>query len=77
MTTIYTDLFPRPFNGDLIHERNMSSILIRHDFWFTALNCNRIMVMNDGQITEEGDPVSLFTESQHSYTRYCLMPNQE
>ncbi|MFK7995798.1 MAG: dipeptide ABC transporter ATP-binding protein [Granulosicoccus sp.] len=54
---------------DLIHQRQMSSILITHDLGLAAQYCDRIMVMKDGEIVEEGDPLQLFAEPAHRYTR--------
>ncbi|MFK8082688.1 MAG: dipeptide ABC transporter ATP-binding protein [Granulosicoccus sp.] len=53
---------------DLIHQRQMSSILITHDLGLAAQYCDRIMVMKDGEIVEEGDPIRLFSEPAHQYT---------
>jgi peptide/nickel transport system ATP-binding protein len=54
---------------DLIRDRAMSSILITHDLGLAAQYCDRIMVMKDGQIVEQGDPVQIFSAPQHAYTR--------
>lgn len=54
---------------DLIREREMSSILITHDLGLAAQYCDRILVMKDGMIVEQGDPARIFGEPQHSYTR--------
>ncbi len=54
---------------DLIRERSMSSILITHDLGLAAEYCDRIMVMKDGIVVEQGDPVSLFSDPQHPYSR--------
>ena len=54
---------------DLIRERAMSSILITHDLGLAAEYCDRIMVMKDGVIVEQGDPFSLFSDPQHAYSR--------
>lgn len=53
----------------LIRERDMSSILITHDLGLAAQYCDRIIVMKDGTIVEEGDPAALFAAPQHAYTR--------
>lgn len=53
---------------DLIRARGMSSILITHDLGLAAQYCDRIMVMKDGAIIEQGDPVQIFRTPQHSYT---------
>ena len=54
---------------DLIRERGMSSILITHDLGLAAQYCDRILVMKDGMIVEQGDPVQIFSEPQHPYSR--------
>ncbi|MDF1727761.1 MAG: ABC transporter ATP-binding protein, partial [Sulfitobacter sp.] len=54
---------------DLIRERNMSSILITHDLGLAAEYCDRIVVMKDGAIVEQGDPLRIFTDPQHPYSR--------
>lgn len=54
---------------DLIRERAMSSILITHDLALAAQYCDRIMVMKDGVIVEQGNPAELFSNPQHPYTQ--------
>ncbi len=54
---------------DLIRAREMSSILITHDLGLAAQYCDRIVVMKDGEIVEQGDPVALFSTPQHPYSR--------
>ena len=54
---------------DLIRERAMSSLLITHDLGLAAQYCDRIMVMKDGLIVEQGDPAQIFSDPHHSYTR--------
>ena len=54
---------------DLIRDHEMSSILITHDLGLAAQYCDRIMVMKDGQIVEQGDPVQRFAAPSHPYTR--------
>ncbi|MEM9140747.1 MAG: ABC transporter ATP-binding protein, partial [Pseudomonadota bacterium] len=54
---------------DLIRERGMSSILITHDLGLAAQYCDRIVVMKDGEIVEQGDPMTLFSTPQHPYSR--------
>lgn len=53
---------------DLIRAREMSSILITHDLGLAAQYCDRIIVMKDGVIVEQGDPVRLFSAPEHPYT---------
>ena len=54
---------------DLTAERRMSLILITHDLGLASQYCDRIVVMKDGLIVEEGAPAKLFTEPRHAYTR--------
>lgn len=54
---------------ELIRDRNMGAILITHDLGLASEYCDRIAVMKDGEIVEEGAPGCLFTEPQHAYTR--------
>lgn len=54
---------------DLIRERQMSSILITHDLGLAAQYCDRIVVMKDGIIVEQGEPTKMFAHPQHAYTR--------
>ncbi|MEM9432609.1 MAG: ABC transporter ATP-binding protein [Pseudomonadota bacterium] len=55
--------------GDLAKQRGMGMILITHDLGLASQYCDRIVVMKDGQIVEEGAPGTLFTDPQHAYTR--------
>ncbi len=54
---------------DLIRERGMSSILITHDLGLAAQYCDRIVVMKDGEIVEQGAPATLFSAPTHPYSR--------
>ncbi len=54
---------------DLVRARGMSSILITHDLGLASDYCDRIVVMKDGVIVEEGPPQELFSNPQHPYTR--------
>ena len=54
--------------NDLVRARDMSSILITHDLGLASQYCDRIVVMKDGVIVEEGKPADLFSNPQHAYT---------
>ncbi|AEQ50883.1 dipeptide ABC transporter ATP-binding protein [Pelagibacterium halotolerans] len=58
--------------NDLVTSRGMSSILITHDLGLASQYCDRIVVMKDGLIVEQGDPVRLFTKPGHPYTRKLM-----
>ncbi|APH73986.1 dipeptide ABC transporter ATP-binding protein [Aquibium oceanicum] len=53
---------------DLVRARGMSSILITHDLGLASQYCDRIVVMKDGVIVEDGKPADLFTQPKHPYT---------
>ncbi len=55
--------------GELAQERGMGMILITHDLGLASQYCDRIVVMKDGLIVEEGQPDKLFIDPQHPYTR--------
>ncbi|MEQ8442563.1 MAG: ABC transporter ATP-binding protein [Alphaproteobacteria bacterium] len=54
---------------ELATERGMSMILITHDLGLASQYCDRIVVMKDGRIVEQGDPQHLFVAPEHPYTR--------
>lgn len=54
---------------DLIVSRNMSSIFITHDLGLASEYCDRIIVMKDGLIVEEGITHDIFTYPKHAYTQ--------
>lgn len=55
--------------SDLSKARGMGMILITHDLGLASQYCDRIAVMKDGLIVEDGAPSRLFTDPQHPYTR--------
>jgi len=55
--------------AELIAERDMSAMVITHDLGLAAQYCNRLVVMKDGEVVEEGNPEALFSRPQHPYTR--------
>ncbi|KPH81712.1 nickel ABC transporter ATP-binding protein NikE [Bosea vaviloviae] len=50
-------------------ERGMAMILITHDLGLASRYCQRVCVMEQGQVVEEAQPLSLFSAPQHAYTR--------
>lgn len=57
---------------DLIHELNMSMILITHDLGLVAEMADRVMVMYAGQVVETADVFTLFKHPAHPYTKALL-----
>jgi peptide/nickel transport system ATP-binding protein len=57
---------------ELKDEFNLTYLFITHDLWLARFLCDRIAVMNSGQIVEIGPTRQLFTNPQHSYTKALL-----
>ena len=52
--------------------RKMSILFITHDLGLVAGFANRVLVMNKGEIVEEGDVATIFSAPKHPYTRGLL-----
>ncbi len=57
---------------ELKDEFNLTYLFITHDLWLARFLCDRIAVMNNGQIVEIGKTHDLFTNPQHPYTKTLL-----
>jgi oligopeptide/dipeptide ABC transporter ATP-binding protein len=53
-------------------ERNMSILLVSHDFGVIAAVCDRVAVMYGGHIVEVGPITTLYDNPQHPYTKALL-----
>jgi peptide/nickel transport system ATP-binding protein len=53
-------------------EFDLTYLFITHDLWLARFLCDRIAVMNSGQIVELGQTKQIFTHPQHSYTKTLL-----
>lgn len=62
---------------DLQRERNMGMLLVTHNFGVVADICDRVCVMQQGQIVETGGITDLFSSPQHPYTRSLLASTLE
>ncbi|MCI0354950.1 MAG: ABC transporter ATP-binding protein [Acidobacteria bacterium] len=51
---------------------DMAMVLITHDLGIVAGTCDRVLVMDAGQIVESGDAESIFYAPQQAYTRALL-----
>jgi ABC-type oligopeptide transport system ATPase subunit len=58
--------------GDLQKEFGLSYLFISHDMAVVHHICDRIAVMWNGRIVEEGDRDRIITRPEHSYTRALL-----
>lgn len=57
---------------ELKEEFNLTYLFITHDLWVARFFCDRIAVMNSGQIVELEPTHQLFTNPQHPYTKTLL-----
>lgn len=53
-------------------ERDMAVLFITHDLPAAAAICDRVVVMRDGEIIEEGETNQVFTAPAHSFTRELI-----
>lgn len=53
-------------------ERNTSILFISHDLSLVKRLCNRVVVMNQGRIVEQGDCEEIFHAPKQSYTKQLL-----
>jgi ABC-type oligopeptide transport system ATPase subunit len=57
---------------DLQQERGVAYVFISHDLSLVRLIADRVAVMYQGRIVEEGETAALFEDPQHPYTRALL-----
>jgi peptide/nickel transport system ATP-binding protein len=66
---------------ELTQKRNMSVILITHDLGMAAAYCDRLVVMQKGEVVETAPVDQLFVNPQHAYTKKLIAaspgPNSE
>ncbi len=55
--------------SELIRERGLSAILITHDLGLAAAYSDRVAVMRDGELVEQGPAAAIFADPQHPYSR--------
>jgi peptide/nickel transport system ATP-binding protein/oligopeptide transport system ATP-binding protein len=58
--------------ADLAHRERSSVLLITHDLGVVAQYCQRVAVMRDGTIVEQGAVADVFVEPGNDYTRHLL-----
>ncbi len=57
---------------DLQRQRNMSMLLITHDLGIVRKVADKVCVMTQGRIVEQGETQQIFDQPQHSYTQHLL-----
>ena len=58
--------------ADLRDRLNLSLLFVTHDLRVAAQLCDRIIVMQKGEIVESGLTAEVFADPQHPYTRNLL-----
>ncbi|GAB3870440.1 ABC transporter ATP-binding protein [Kibdelosporangium lantanae] len=57
---------------ELINDQPGSLLFITHDLAVVATVCERVLVMRDGRIVEQGHVRDVFTRPKHEYTQHLL-----
>lgn len=57
---------------ELGRRHGIALVLISHDLSVVRYLCSRVVVMQGGNVLEEGDPESVFANPRHPYTRRLL-----
>ncbi|WP_116948479.1 dipeptide ABC transporter ATP-binding protein [Jiangella endophytica] len=58
--------------GEMSRKRRLTMLFISHDLGVVRRICDRVVVMKDGDIVEEGAADALFADPRHPYTRDLL-----
>jgi peptide/nickel transport system ATP-binding protein len=57
---------------ELTHARGMSTVLITHDLGLAAAYCDRVVVMQKGEVVETAASETIFKTPAHPYTRKLM-----
>ncbi|KQT51826.1 peptide ABC transporter permease [Devosia sp. Leaf420] len=57
---------------NLRRERGLALLLITHDFGVVAQVCDRVAVMKNGEIVEQGETQTVLRDPQHDYTKRLI-----
>src|ERR1700710_2866499 len=58
--------------GELTRERRMETILITHDLGLAATYCDKVIVMEKGEVVENALASEIFKRPAHAYTRKLM-----
>ena len=56
----------------LKEERNLSYLFICHNLALVQMFCDRVLVMKDGKIVEEGTPDEVIMQPKEAYTKLLV-----
>jgi peptide/nickel transport system ATP-binding protein len=57
---------------DVRRQFRLAMLFITHDLRVAAQVCDRILVMKEGEVVEEGDTGRIYADPQHAYTRELM-----
>jgi len=57
---------------DLVRRRGLGLLLITHNLGVVRRHADRVLVMTQGELVEEGPTEQIFTQAQHPYTRHLI-----
>ena len=58
--------------NDIRQQMNLTLLFITHDLRVASQVCERVVVMKQGEVVEEGAIVEIFRNPAHAYTRTLL-----
>lgn len=58
--------------ADAVTERNLALVFVSHDLAVVRHLCERVVVMQNGRVVEQGPVDEVFAHPQHSYTKKLL-----
>ncbi|GAA3658240.1 hypothetical protein GCM10022237_17910 [Nocardioides ginsengisoli] len=58
--------------AELTMANDRSALIVTHDLAVVANYCDRVIVMLDGRVVEEGDVTQVLTAPRHTYTQHLL-----
>lgn len=61
----------------LKEEGRLSAVFVSHDIALVSMLCDRMMVMKNGQVVEEGGTRRVIDAPEHPYTKQLIMSAQE
>ena len=56
----------------LCHQHHISAIFVSHDLPLVSNLCDRVIIMKDGKVVEEGKTKDVMQKPQHPYTKELL-----
>ena len=54
---------------DMQRVKKLTVLFITHDLQMAAAVCDRLLVMKDGSVVEEGTPCEIITNPKHAHTK--------